>query len=47
VRILLSLGRQDEAYSIVRRILNQDATFEDFQDLTDDPDYLSWVEANQ
>jgi tetratricopeptide (TPR) repeat protein len=35
VRILLKLGRDDEAYQIVREVLQQEPNFIDFQDLKD------------
>jgi hypothetical protein len=35
VRILLKLGRHDEAYQIAREVLQQEPTFIDFQDMKD------------
>lgn len=43
VRILLALGRKDEAYGIVRRVLSEDESFRDFQDLRASPDYQAWA----
>lgn len=43
VRVLLKLGRQEEAYPIVARTLAHHPAFADFQDLKQDNDYLQWV----
>lgn len=43
VRILLLLGRKDEAFAIVKRILSQQPNFSDFQDFKTNKDYLAWV----
>ncbi|MBN1800133.1 MAG: hypothetical protein JW891_01420 [Candidatus Lokiarchaeota archaeon] len=46
VRILLKLGRKDEAFPIVRRILEKSPDFGDFQDLKKDADFLNWIKAS-
>ena len=45
VRVLLKLGRTEEAYPIVARTLAHHPDFADFQDLKQDNDYLQWVAA--
>jgi tetratricopeptide (TPR) repeat protein len=45
VRILLKLGRTDEAYSIVHTILVEDPAFKDFQDLEASPAYGAWLQT--
>lgn len=42
VRILLALGREDEAWKIVSRVLEELPDFVDFQDLEDDARYRAW-----
>jgi Leucine-rich repeat (LRR) protein len=44
VRILLKLGRTDEAYQIVKRTLTLLPGFGDFQDLKNDADYNTWLQ---
>jgi Leucine-rich repeat (LRR) protein len=43
VRILLKLGRTDEAYQIVKRTLARVPGFSDFQDLKTNEDYKIWL----
>jgi len=43
VRILLKLGRKEEAYQLVKRILTASPDFSDFQDLKQDAEYMEWV----
>ncbi|THU38375.1 leucine-rich repeat domain-containing protein [Niastella caeni] len=43
VRILIKLGRKEEAYKIVKRILTLSPDFGDFQDLKQDVDYTMWL----
>jgi hypothetical protein len=43
VRLLLKLNRPAEAYTIVREAFTTDPAYVDFQDLKDDPAYLSWL----
>ncbi len=45
VRILLKLGRRDEAFKIVRNVLGEVPDFGDFADLRDNQEYLSWQES--
>jgi tetratricopeptide (TPR) repeat protein len=45
VRILLALGRHDEAYGIVRDVLEEVPDFGDFADLQQDPAYRQWRDA--
>lgn len=44
VRILLRLGRKEEAYRIVKRVLTLSSDFGDFQDIKQDGDYIDWME---
>lgn len=41
-RILLKLGRKEEAYNIVRSCLKKDKDFGDFNDIIRENDYRSW-----
>lgn len=43
VRILLKMGRTDEAYRIVQRILQAEPDFGDFKDLKKDKGYKKWL----
>jgi Leucine-rich repeat (LRR) protein len=43
VRILLALGRDTDAWRIVKKVLHQDADFAQFQDLKDDARYQAWA----
>jgi tetratricopeptide (TPR) repeat protein len=43
VRILLKLDRIDEGFEIVREVLKEAPDFEDFQDIKQDQDYLTWL----
>ncbi len=43
VRILLNLGKKDEAYTIVKAVLDEEPDFSDFQDLKVNPEYLTWL----
>lgn len=43
VRILLKLGRTDEAYQVVKRMLALLPEFGDFQDIKNDTDYKTWL----
>ncbi|HEX6427037.1 MAG TPA: hypothetical protein VF008_05095, partial [Niastella sp.] len=43
VRILLKLGRKEEAYQIVKRTLDLEPDFEDFQDLKKNANYKTWL----
>ncbi len=43
VRILLAMGRKDEAYEIVAAVLAEDESFRDFQDLAASADYRAWI----
>ncbi|OQP66520.1 hypothetical protein A3860_13630 [Niastella vici] len=43
VRILLKLGRKEEAYQLVKRILTLSPDFGDFQDIKEDATYMEWV----
>jgi Leucine-rich repeat (LRR) protein len=43
VRILLKLGRKEEAYQIVKKVLTLSPDFGDFQDIKQDGDYESWM----
>lgn len=44
VRILLKMGRTDEAYRIVIRVLDKHPHFGDFQDFLENEDFLTWYE---
>jgi tetratricopeptide (TPR) repeat protein len=44
VRILLKLGRTEEAYQIIKRTLALLSAFRDFQDFKKDADYKAWLE---
>ncbi len=46
VRILLAMGRADDAFVIVDQVLTRTPDFGDFADLSADPDFRSWREAN-
>ena len=46
VRILLKLGRTDEAYSIVNKVLKQAPDFGDFSEFKTDWKYLEWAKNN-
>ena len=43
VSILLKLGRVDEAYAIVQRVLKKDSSFADFQDIKNSAPYKAWL----
>ncbi|SEW34588.1 hypothetical protein SAMN05428988_4167 [Chitinophaga sp. YR573] len=43
VRLLLKLGKKDEAFLIVEEAFKQDPGYEDFRDLKTDVQYTSWV----
>jgi tetratricopeptide (TPR) repeat protein len=45
VRLLLKLGRNKEAYKIVRKCLREDSTFSDFDDIRKSPEYIEWKRA--
>ena len=47
VRILLKLGRVDEAFTIVQRVLKKDSSFTDFQDIKNSAPYKAWLKKNQ
>lgn len=47
VRILLAAGREHDAYLIVDRVLTEDPTFGDFQDLGSSPAFVTWRAANR
>jgi len=40
---LIKLGRKEEAYQLVKRILTISPDFGDFQDLKQDEEYMEWV----
>ena len=42
VRILLALGKKEEAYKIVERVLNEAPYFGDFQDIKQSKQYKEW-----
>ncbi|CAA6799014.1 MAG: Unknown protein [uncultured Aureispira sp.] len=42
VRILLKLGRKEEAYQLVAKTLKKYASFSDFQDIKKDKEYKKW-----
>ena len=46
VRILLKMGKKQEAWRIVAEVLDKDAEFGDFQDIRQDPEYRAWKNAN-
>jgi tetratricopeptide (TPR) repeat protein len=43
VRILLKLGRREDAYRIVKRVLTGSPDFHQFQDIKQDGDYVDWM----
>ncbi len=43
VRILLKLNKKIEAFEIVKKILNNDPGFGDFQDFYDNKAYQGWL----
>lgn len=45
VRILLKLGRQEDAFEIVKTVLEEVPEFQDFADLRKDPKYLAWLQG--
>ena len=45
VRILLKLGREEEAFKIVKTVLDEVPDFADFADLRKDPKYLAWAKG--
>ena len=45
VRILLAMGRDDEAYRMVEQVLNRTPDFGDFADLKHHPDFVRWCET--
>jgi hypothetical protein len=44
VRVLLKLGRKEEAYQIVKRVLTLSPDFGDFKDIKQDGDFVNWLE---
>jgi hypothetical protein len=44
VRVLLKLGRKEDAYRVVKRTLALSPNFGDFQDIKQDADYIAWLE---
>jgi Leucine-rich repeat (LRR) protein len=46
VRILLAMGRVDDAFGIVDRVLTRAPDFGDFADLKEHPDFLRWRETH-
>jgi hypothetical protein len=44
VRILLKLGRTEDAYQIVKRTLTLLSDFGDFQDFKKDEEYNTWLQ---
>ena len=42
-RVLIKLGRQDEAWLLVERILREEPNFRDVADLAKDPRYIAWA----
>ena len=47
VRILLKMGKKQEAWNIVAQMLEEDPDFADFQDLRRNPDYRAWRSRQQ
>ena len=47
VRILLKLDRNEEAYTIVARVLSEDPDFKDFRDVRESPGYLQWISKHK
>lgn len=45
VRILLQMGRKEEAWEIVRKVLKEMPSFGDFKDLKGDEGYKKWVKG--
>jgi tetratricopeptide (TPR) repeat protein len=45
VRLLLKLGRSDDAYTLVGEAFRIEPNYADFQDLKKDAQYISWKEA--
>lgn len=43
VRMLIKLGREDDAYPIVKEALRRNAADEDFQGFKNDEPYLTWI----
>jgi Leucine-rich repeat (LRR) protein/predicted DNA-binding WGR domain protein len=43
VRILLRLGRQEDAWQVVRQTLKKDEYFKDFNDITETKEYKKWL----
>ena len=43
VRILLNLDRQQDAFSIVKNVLDENPWYEDFNDFTENKKYKKWV----
>jgi len=47
VRILLKMNKRNEAYKIVKSILNEDPHFGDFQDIKNDANYKKWLRKSK
>lgn len=47
VRLLLKLDRNEEAYTIVARVLSEDPDFKDFRDVRESPGYLQWISQHR
>lgn len=45
VRVLLNMDKKDDAYEIVKAVLDQDPNFSDFQDFISNEDYQTWLNA--
>ncbi len=46
VRVLLDLGENAKAYRIVKKILDENPWFKDFQDFYEDENYTAWLKRN-
>ncbi|MCX4964418.1 leucine-rich repeat domain-containing protein [Streptomyces sp. NBC_00654] len=47
VRVLLALGRTDDAYRVADQVLTRDPSFDDFTDIASSPEFQQWRQAQR
>lgn len=47
VRILLKMGKTEDAYEIAQRVLSKDPSFGDFQDIKASKEYKAWLKKHK